>query len=288
MNELQAIGAPFPVEYSSCSNRLPKLFRWTDQDRPVKVYIDRGISVGMNEPKKDGEIKIAWVCESRAIFHLSFPRPVFEKELQRISQSFDYVFVSEKGLLKPEYPNVIYSPAGSNLPWLSIYRDLPMKTKNISLIASPKKITFGHAIRHIVAEKFKNTIDIFGGAAGTNRFGYGENLWPDKSEATVPYRFSIVIENDSYPTYYTEKVTDCFASATIPVYWGAPDIHEHFNMDGIIRLTSDFDPNILTPELYESKLDAVKDNLERVKNLDSSDDILYTNIMNYANRSIKW
>lgn len=286
MNELQAIGAPFPVEFSSCSNKLPKLFRWTDQDRPIKVYIDRGISVGMNEPKKEGQTKIAWVCESRAIFHLSFPRPVFEKELQRLSESFDYVFVSEKGLLNPTYPNIIYSPAGSNLPWLSIYRDLPMKTKNTSLIASPKKITFGHAIRHIVAEKFKEHIDVFGGAAGTQRFGYGESLWPDKSDATVPYRFSIVIENDAYSTYYTEKVTDCFASATIPVYWGAPDIHEHFNMDGIIRLTSDFDFSKLTPELYESKIEAVKDNLERVRNLESSDDILYTNIMKYENRSI--
>jgi hypothetical protein len=276
MDMIQAIGAPFPVEYSSCSNKLPQHFRWTDQDRPIKVYIDRGIALGLQEPKREGEKKIAWVCESRAIFHLSFPRELFENQLERISQSFDYVFVSERSLCK--HPNIFYNPAGSNLPWLSIYRDLPLKTKNVSLIASPKKITFGHAIRHIVAEKFKDVIDVYGGAAGTTRFGYGENIWPDKSNATVPYRFSIVIENDSYSTYYTEKITDCFASGTIPVYWGAPDIGEHFNEDGIIKLTSEFNPNILTPELYESKLEAVKDNLERVRTLKSADDILYFNI----------
>jgi hypothetical protein len=276
MDMIQAIGAPFPVEYSSCSNKLPQHFRWTDQDRPIKVYIDRGIALGLQEPKREGEKKIAWVCESRAIFHLSFPRELFENQLERISQSFDYVFVSDRSMCK--YSNIFYNPAGSNLPWLSIYRDLPMKTKNTSLVASPKKITFGHAIRHIIAEKFKDVIDVYGGAAGTTRFGYGENIWPDKSNATVPYRFSIVIENDSYSTYYTEKITDCFASGTIPVYWGAPDIGEHFNEDGIIKLTSEFNPSILTPELYESKLEAVKDNLERVRNLKSADDILYFNI----------
>ncbi len=281
MNEIQAIGAPFPVEYSSCSNKLPELFRWTDQDRPIKVYIDRGIALGLQEPKREGEKKIAWVCESRAIFHLSFPREFFEKELKTISESFDYVFVSERSLCK--YPNILYSPAGSNLPWLSIYRDLPMKTKDVSLIASPKKMTFGHTIRHIIADKFKDTIDIYGGAAGSKRFGYGENLWPDKSIATVPYRFSIVVENDSYSTYYTEKLTDCFASGTIPVYWGAPDIFEHFNKDGIIQLTSDFNPSTLSQDLYESKLEAVKDNLERVRILKSSDDILYSNIINHEN-----
>jgi len=276
MNMIQAIGAPFSVDFSSCSNKLPELFRWTTDDKPVKVYIDRGIALGLQEPKKEGENKIAWVCESRAIFHLSYPREVWMDQLEQLSNSFDLVVTSEKELCK--FDNIKFSYAGSNLPWLPI--KYSKKTKNVSLIASPKKATFGHVIRHIIAENKKDQIDIFGGASGSKRFGFSDtNPWPDKSEAICPYRFSLAIENDSYKTYYTEKVTDCFASGTIPIYWGTPDIGDYFNMDGIISLTPEFDYSILTEELYESKLEAVKDNMEKVSRLQNADDYLYKLIM---------
>jgi hypothetical protein len=278
MDMIQAIGAPFPVDFSSCSNKLPELFRWTNQDRPIKVYIDRGIALGLQEPKKQGEKKIAWVCESRAIFHLSYPREVWMSQLQELSEKFDLVIVSEKKICN--YDNFKFSLAGSNLPWLPILNKIPEKTKNTSLIASPKNLTFGHMIRHIIAQNKKNQLDIFGGAGGSSRFGFSSTTpWPDKSEAIVPYRFSLAIENDSYETYYTEKITDCFASGTIPVYWGSPDIGEHFNPDGIITLTPEMDYSILTEELYQSKIEAVKDNMERVSKLANSDDMLYKVIM---------
>jgi hypothetical protein len=89
------------------------------------------------------------------------------------------------------------------------------------------------------------------------------------------YMFSVIIENDSYETYFTEKITDCFATGTIPIYWGAPDIGNYFNKEGIIELTKDFDFSSLTSELYKSKLPAIIDNLERVKNMELADDILF-------------
>ena len=32
--------------------------------------------------------------------------------------------------------------------------------------------------------------------------------------------FSVCIENDVYDTYFTEKILDCFATGTIPIYKG--------------------------------------------------------------------
>jgi hypothetical protein len=87
--------------------------------------------------------------------------------------------------------------------------------------------------------------------------------------------FSIIIENGNYDSYYTEKITDCFATGTVPVYWGTPDIGNYFNNDGIIVLDDKFDIKSLTPELYASKLDTVKDNFERVQKLESSDDQIF-------------
>ena len=84
--------------------------------------------------------------------------------------------------------------------------------------------------------------------------------------------FSVAIENGQYETYFTEKLLDCFATGTIPVYLGAPDIGEHFNKDGIIDLTEEFD---VSEEIYHSKMDAIKDNLERAKEMEVLEDYLY-------------
>ena len=268
---MQAIGAPFIIDHSSCSDLKPKYFDWTSEDFPTKVFIDSAISAGMTYQKKPGERKIAWVCESRAIFHLmSFPRDLWEKEFYKICDAYDLLFTSEKDWVG-KHPNVRYCPAGSNLPWAKD-QQIFSKTKLVSMVASPKKFAFGHALRHALAEQFKNSIDLYGGALGSKRIG--KTTW-DKSEALNDYMFQIVIENDKYSNYYTEKITDCFATGTIPIYWGSPDIEEIFNSDGIITLTPEFDINQLTPEFYKSKLEAVVDNFNRVKGLASADDQLF-------------
>lgn len=270
---MQAIGAPFYLHQSSNSNLKPKEFNWVQEDFPVKVFVDGAIPLGLSYHKKLGERKIAWVCESRAIFHsMCFPRDLWEQKFEEIAESYDLLFTSEKSWVG-KASNVFYCPAGSNLPWIR-NQDIFPKTKLASLIASPKKTTFGHALRHELADKFKDTVDLYGGVCGSKRLNPGVP-WGDKSEALNDYMFSITIENDKYETYYTEKLTDCFATGTIPIYWGSPDIGDIFNKDGIIELTPDFDPKSLTKELYESKLDAVRDNYNRVKDLVGADDQLF-------------
>lgn len=271
MQKMQVIGAPFEIQHSSCSDLKPKHFDWTTEDHPVKVFIDGGIATGMTYQKKKGERKIAWVCESRAIFHLMhFPREVWESNIVQIASSYDVLFTSEKSLIG-KHENIQYCSGGSNLPWIKEH-DIYEKTKMISMVASPKKYAFGHALRHTLADKWKDKVDLFGGVAGSPRIG--KTTW-DKLEAFKDYRFSIVIENDKYETYYTEKLTDCFVTGTIPVYWGSPDIGSIFNPEGIITLTSEFDIDSLTPELYESKLEAVNENYKIAKDLQSADDQLF-------------
>lgn len=40
------------------------------------------------------------------------------------------------------------------------------------------------------------------------------------------YKFSICFENTQFPGYITEKIFDCFFAGCIPIYLGAPDIHQ--------------------------------------------------------------
>lgn len=274
MQKMQAIGAPFLTEHSSNSDLKPKNFDWTTEDFPIKVFIDSSIAPGMGYQKKLGEKKIAWVCESRAIFHSWYiPVEVWETHIINIANAYDLLFVSDKQWLK-KAPNIRYCSAGSNLPWVK-NQQIFNKTKLTSMIASSKLVTFGHQIRHSVAEKFKDQIDVFGGAGGSKRIGESGTPWPDKSDAINDYMFHITIENDKYETYFTEKLTDCFATGTIPIYWGSPDIYKIFNKDGIIELTPNFDPKMLTKELYKSKIEAIKENFERVQSLESADDQLF-------------
>jgi hypothetical protein len=103
-------------------------------------------------------------------------------------------------------------------------------------------------------------------------YGRGFNEIEEKEEALCDYMFSVVIENGVYETYFTEKILDCFATGTIPVYLGTPDIGDYFNLDGIINLTEEFE---VSEEIYYSKMDAILDNLERVKKIEVLEDFIY-------------
>lgn len=85
------------------------------------------------------------------------------------------------------------------------------------------------------------------------------------------YRYSIAVENLVSPFYFTEKICNCFAAQTIPIYIGATEIGKFFNPEGIIQIrVEDFDrlEEILskcTPEEYERRLPAVIDNFNRIQ-----------------------
>jgi hypothetical protein len=49
----------------------------------------------------------------------------------------------------------------------------------------------------------------------------------DKIATLTGYRFALCFENAVFPGYITEKIWDCFAAGTIPVYLGAPDVDRH-------------------------------------------------------------
>ena len=83
------------------------------------------------------------------------------------------------------------------------------------------------------------------------------------------------MENLTYSNGYSEKITDCFATGTIPIYYGSPDIVEVFNSDGIIWLTEEFKIEDLSAELYWSKMDAIQDNYNRAINFPIAEDWIF-------------
>lgn len=60
--------------------------------------------------------------------------------------------------------------------------------------------------------------------------------WDSKLAFQKKYKFSIAVENFSYPYYCTEKITDAFRAHTIPIYYGDPKIGEYFNEEAFVNL----------------------------------------------------
>lgn len=224
--------------------------------------------------------KYAFFSESEAVLPDTFN--VFETH-KGLEKDFDYVFTFSEKILD-KIPNARFTPFCTS-PWYGsakyggimtpdAYKN---KSKNISMMASRQNISEYHKLRIAIAKKCKeqNLADTYG------TFDGGPFL--DKIDHVfAPYRYSIIIENDVKAYYFTEKITSCFAAMTIPIYLGAEKIGKFFNEDGIIKISpSDFDrlEDVLkqcTEENYLSRLDAVKDNYNRVlKHLNVFDNFIY-------------
>jgi hypothetical protein len=124
----------------------------------------------------------------------------------------------------------------------------------------------GHRKRLEFVNKFRDQVDLY---------GRGFRDLSRKEDGMKDYMFSISVENAVYDTYFTEKLTDCFATGTIPVFYGCKGVTEYFNEDGIIFLDENFDVSILTEELYYTKMDAIQDNFERANNLPVAEDFIF-------------
>ena len=263
MITLNMIGGGFQHDVCSSTNNVPKHVIWdkTTHSAPISVHIDDGI---FNIPVDKSKLNIAWFSES----------PYFVRPLEQYldapywrdyaSENFKYIFTSDKDFTKT-HPQVKYIlPLAC--PWVKSRQMFP-KSKTVSIIASWKKTAPGHKFRHIVIDMYKGYLDAYGQE-------YVPTI-PDKSIALNDYMFSITIENTQANGYFTEKIADCFATGTIPIYWGDETISDYFLEEGIIRLNSNFDILSLTKDLYLSKLPAVRENLDRIIKFPCAEDYIY-------------
>jgi hypothetical protein len=281
MNKLKTNWAPFPHEFSSCSKFKPEDFEWSRSEGIANVVIDNQIM--SFTPSVGREKNFGWFCESSEV--LPGLKSYLRQNRELLKRKFIKIFTADFEIIAWDPSFFMYNPPGSNLPWTpkESYR-IPQKSKLCSFICSSKDMTSGHKLRLRVAKDYSTRLDLYGGALGSPRIGSGSgpsgDWWRSKEEALSDYMFSVVFENVKIDKYYTEKITDCFALGVIPVYWGTDKISDDFNSEGIIQWNESFKLSSLTPELYESKMQAVQDNMERVKSLRSADTQLFNAIKN--------
>ena len=242
----------------SVHGKESKYIEWVkDSSLGVSFYVDDTIPHAFNDSVAGK--KYAWLLESKYI------KPQIVNQVKsnpgKFLDTFEVIFTHNQELLSID-PKFKWCPAqGYWIKESKVYE----KTKMISMISSNKMMTEGQKQRLQWVEMIGDQVDLY---------GRGFNEIALKEEGLCDYMFSVVIENGFYESYFTEKILDCFATGTIPVYLGSPDIGKYFNKDGIIDLTEEFD---ISEEIYNSKMDAIKDNLERIKQYEVLEDFIYLN-----------
>lgn len=178
----------------------------------------------------------------------------------RDSKNFDLILAWNEDIIN-NCPNAKKFLFGSC--WIDHNNFKPNKKNEISFLMSNKSFAPGHRFRHSVWDFLK---------------GYNNNIFTIKKIKTPPRieskniifenaKFSIIIENVKRVNWITEKLIDCFATKTVPIYYGCPNVNEWFDMDGIIKFNTVEELNNilnnLLPEDYDKKMNSIERNLKK-------------------------
>jgi hypothetical protein len=274
MFKINLIGGGFQhhLECSSALNKN-KYVQWVlDGSATMSVYVDDSIFKPIDHTKYN----VAWLAESSAI--ISNTIEAVKQNIDGVLDKFD-MFITHDFRLLTLSPKFRYVPTNA-LPWIQNKQIYP-KTKMISMIGSSKTMCEGHIYRQSVIQQYSNQIDHYGNGFHDRElpWSYIDDNGNEESGKLLglrDYRFSIAMENDNYDVIFCEKITDCFATGTVPIFWGTSKISELFNPDGIIFL-DDFNIDMCTEELYLSKMDAIEENFKIACNMLSAEDYFYIN-----------
>ena len=217
----------------------------------VHIYIDNKVFLAADENVSD---PIALMVEPRSIF------PDAYLWLEKNWKLFKYIFTFDSNLLiLPNAKLFLYGQITAEYP------NHP-KTKGVSMVASDKDFCEGHRQRKRVAQTLKPIIDTFG------RFDGG--AFCDDKDYLANYKFNVAMENYSDGHYFTEKICNCFASKTVPIYYGCPNLERYFNMEGVIycrtpeqviKTVQTLVNENLIEKAYEYRKPAIEDNYQRVQ-----------------------
>ncbi len=212
------------------------------------------------------------VASQNMIFISGEPEPIYHYA-KRFIKNFHTVITTRKDI---NHPNIInLHPAQ---PWwvgrkmketgeinfsltFNELEQSPRKSKLISVISSNKGFTKGHNDRINFVKKLKdhfgNTLDVF---------GKGINGFEDKWDTLKDYKYHIVLENSSFPDYWTEKLADCYLAEAFPFYYGCKNLDKYFPKESYksidiynVEKTINTIEVAIKEDLYTKRLNVIKD-----------------------------
>jgi len=225
------------------------------------------ISVDNLTYDKDADYRVLFLAEPIAI------APTVNEGALRSAHDFDRIFTFTQSILDTYEQAELFCWGSS---WLD-FKDLKIHKKpHITFVTSSKIQTPGHQLRLAIHEALapidetKHGLEIY------------QHISPPFHERRNDFfesaMFHIAAENSRQKNYFTEKIIDCFASKTIPIYYGCPNLSSFFNMDGVITFSDVKDLNTIfdtiNEDYYNSRKEAIEDNYQVAKKFHSDNDVV--------------
>lgn len=248
--------------YMLCDGPMPKNILWDRFNYGLDVHFYSAHDVF--HTKSTGAKHYARLAEAEVIIPDVYR--MFRKHKEYIAKEFDAFFTHHAEFLDT-FKNARFCPAGAvwygSPQWGGVIKADITKSKMVSIVSSNKAACELHVFRMKLAQHLINhpKVDVLGTIVG--KYTQPVDIFKD-------YRYSIAVENEIYPYWFTEKITNCFASKTVPIYIGATDIGKYFNTDGIIIIKEftieaiEKALELCSEEDYVSRMDAINDNYNRV------------------------
>tara|TARA_Y100001963_G_scaffold59349_1_gene83023 strand:- start:88 stop:915 length:828 start_codon:yes stop_codon:yes gene_type:complete len=231
-----------------------------DFEKQVSISID---NLACNE---DADYKILFLAEPLAIL------PTVSEGALKNADKFDRIYTFTQSILD-KYPTAKLFEWGSS--WLD-FKDLKLNKKpHITFVTSSKSQTPGHNLRLMIMRELNQIEEV-------NRMDVYAHISPPFHERRNDFfenaMFHIATENSRQKNYFTEKVIDCFASKTIPIYYGCPNLGDWFDMDGVITFTDVTDLrkifDRINEDYYHSRTEVIEKNYEIAKQFHSDNDVV--------------
>ena len=232
------------------------------------LEFDKKVSISVDNLNydKSAKIKILFLAEPCDI------APKVNEDAVQNAHLFDKIYTFNQTILD-RYTTAELFPWGSS--WIDFDNLKLNKNNHVTFVTSSKNQTSGHELRLKIYDVLDNIDEINGIEIYQHKsppFHHKRNDFFERA------KFHICVENSIQKNYFTEKIIDCFASRTIPIYYGCPNLSDWFDMNGVISFeTLDELDNILnnlTPELYDEKLTAIENNFNVAKNFYKNNDVV--------------
>lgn len=172
--------------------------------------------------------KVFWQLEPEEVSHV-------EEKLIKNHQFYDLILTFNNNVLSV-CPNAVLFPVTGL--WAK-EADASQKKFAVSFLTSEKKSTLGHIFRVNQFIKLKSVLphsELTHITVPVDMHMSPPYL-PDKRSMLVPYQYAVAIQNSQQHNYFSEILLDCFATKTIPIFWGCANIADFFNPDGIIQFS---------------------------------------------------
>ena len=241
---------------------------WDPWDGNPPEFDDIYVSISIDSIDYDdrADVKILYLVEPNEVL------PHIKKKALSKGDNFDIIYTTDQDIID-KFKQARLFEYGSS--WLDFNNLNLAKKKHISFVTSSKSRTSGHRLR-------KKTYNFIKDLSCFNDFIYISHKSPPfhtrRNDFFETSMFHVAVENCLQKNFFSEKIIDCFASKTIPIYYGCPNLGDWFDVSGVIRFSNirelKYILETLDESFYSSNIDAINYNYESAKRFHSNNGIV--------------